>query len=403
MIAEYSSKPPTQNPTTSFTITDQLGSPRVLVNSLGQVVSRRDFLPFGEEIVPDAANLRTDASLKYNGDTVRQKFTGYQKDEESGLDFAEARMYENRHGRFTAVDPLLASGKSANPQTFNRYVYVLNNSPNSTDPTGLQAGDYAGPVYANATETGFSKSSGTGRHKYEKFRVDDAEDGYRYYITPIGWTQLGKTRDLIENDISDLQSVEVGLKRWVNQFFDVPLDVSPLHSNPNVYPSISDLTGFRPFSDAEIETKTWRDWGIATATQIGVDALAAKGIGKLAEAAEISSISRGRPNPFSSIENFKPGTFSISDWTGYPESYIRPEGPFRLLQGEEYKIARRIADKTNRGLHIQNPGLKGLQIHEIHPVKFGGSPTDSANKVVLTPAQHHRFNVFWKTLQKSIE
>ena len=36
-------------------------------------------------------------------------------------------MYNNAHGRFTAVDPLLASGKSANPQTFNRYVYTLNN------------------------------------------------------------------------------------------------------------------------------------------------------------------------------------------------------------------------------------------------------------------------------------
>jgi Bacterial EndoU nuclease len=47
-------------------------------------------------------------------------------------------MYENRHGRFTAVDPLLASGKSANPQSFNRYVYVLNNPIVATDPSGMQ-------------------------------------------------------------------------------------------------------------------------------------------------------------------------------------------------------------------------------------------------------------------------
>ena len=73
---------------------------------------------------------------------MRQKFTGYQKDEESGLDFAEARMYENRHGRFTAIDPLLASGKSANPQSFNRYVYVMNNPLIYTDPEGLQAGKW---------------------------------------------------------------------------------------------------------------------------------------------------------------------------------------------------------------------------------------------------------------------
>ncbi len=63
----------------------------MLVNSLGEFVSRRDFMPFGEEITPDCTH-RT-ANLKYNfGDNIRQKFTGYQKDEETQLDFAEARM-----------------------------------------------------------------------------------------------------------------------------------------------------------------------------------------------------------------------------------------------------------------------------------------------------------------------
>lgn len=75
-------------------------------------------MPFGEDL-PNGVGTRTE-TLKYNSNTddIKQKFTGYLKDNETGLDFAEARMYENRHGRFTAVDPLLASGKSANPQTF---------------------------------------------------------------------------------------------------------------------------------------------------------------------------------------------------------------------------------------------------------------------------------------------
>ena len=137
LIAEYSTAQPPPNPTTSYTATDQLGSPRVITNSLGEVVSRRDFKPFGEQVAIDGTYRSAD--LTYNsGDGIRQKFTGYQKDEETQLDFAEARMYENRHGRFTAVDPLLASGKSANPQTFNRYVYVTNNPLLLIDPTGLQ-------------------------------------------------------------------------------------------------------------------------------------------------------------------------------------------------------------------------------------------------------------------------
>jgi len=37
----------------NYLTTDLLGSPRVLTDSLGNVVSRRDFLPFGEEIYAD--------------------------------------------------------------------------------------------------------------------------------------------------------------------------------------------------------------------------------------------------------------------------------------------------------------------------------------------------------------
>lgn len=137
LVAEYSTAPPPTNPTTSYTMTDQLDSPRVITNALGEVTNRRDFKPFGEEITPETA-YRTSARKYGVTDNIRQKFTGYQKDNETQLDFAEARMYQNLHGRFTAVDPLLASGKSANPQTFNRFVYVMNNPLIFTDPTGLQ-------------------------------------------------------------------------------------------------------------------------------------------------------------------------------------------------------------------------------------------------------------------------
>jgi RHS repeat-associated protein len=116
-----------------------LGSPRVITDKNGNVISRRDFLPFGDEIGVDTIQTsnRSNNPQYATADKVRQKYTGYQKDEETKLDFAEARMYQNKHGRFTAVDPLMASGRPINPQTFNRYVYTGNNPINYTDPSGL--------------------------------------------------------------------------------------------------------------------------------------------------------------------------------------------------------------------------------------------------------------------------
>lgn len=136
LIAEYSTQL-AAHPSTNYTTTDHLGTPRIITDELGQTKARRDFMPFGEELPNTVGSRSANAEYSGNQDEVRQKFTGYQKDTETSLDFAEARMYENRLGRFTAVDPLLASGKSANPQTFNRYIYVSNNPILLSDPTGL--------------------------------------------------------------------------------------------------------------------------------------------------------------------------------------------------------------------------------------------------------------------------
>jgi RHS repeat-associated protein len=114
----------------AYLTADHLGSPRVLTDENGATISRRDFHPFGEEI---ATPQRTE-SLGYMNDTVRQKFTGYERDDESGLDYAQARYYANQRGRFTGVDA--GPFTPADPQNFNRYAYVQNNPLKFRDPSG---------------------------------------------------------------------------------------------------------------------------------------------------------------------------------------------------------------------------------------------------------------------------
>lgn len=140
LAAEYVINPQTQaeTPSTRYLTNDHLGSPRVITNQLGNVINRKDFMAFGEEI-STAQRITDHGYASTPDDAIRQGYTGYEKDDESGLDFAQARYYSSIHGRFTSVDPLTASANLKNPQTFNRYSYVLNSPYKFTDPLGLIA------------------------------------------------------------------------------------------------------------------------------------------------------------------------------------------------------------------------------------------------------------------------
>lgn len=66
------------------------------------------------------------------------KFTGKERDTESGLDNFGKRYDASSLGRFMTADPLyLERRRLVDPQQLNLYSYVRNNPLNLTDPTGL--------------------------------------------------------------------------------------------------------------------------------------------------------------------------------------------------------------------------------------------------------------------------
>jgi RHS repeat-associated protein len=96
-------------------------------------------MPFGEELDEGTGGRTT--GMGFGGgssDNNRKKFTGYERDTETSLDFAQARYYSNIVGRFTRPDPMMASADESDPQSWNRYAYVINNPLNLTDPLGPQ-------------------------------------------------------------------------------------------------------------------------------------------------------------------------------------------------------------------------------------------------------------------------
>ncbi len=140
LAAEYSTTvTPAAQATVGYLTTDHLGSPRIITDQYGRVSSRKDFTAFGDEIVTPQRVAGPNGN-GYDPPTVRQDYTGYQKDGESGLEFAQARYYNAGHGRFTSVDPMTGSATIRNPQTLNRYSYVLNSPYKFTDPLGLAPG-----------------------------------------------------------------------------------------------------------------------------------------------------------------------------------------------------------------------------------------------------------------------
>lgn len=136
LVAEYSTA---LNPTprTSYLTADNLGSPRIVTDQLGTVVARHDYTAFGNDVAETLGPVGGRTGPHGVDDKVRKRYTGYERDDESGLEFAQARYYNADHGRYTSPDPLAASALIRDPQTFNRYSYVLNSPYNFTDPLGL--------------------------------------------------------------------------------------------------------------------------------------------------------------------------------------------------------------------------------------------------------------------------
>jgi RHS repeat-associated protein len=163
-------------------VTDQLGTPRMIFDQTGslQSVSRHDYLPFGEELFAGAGGRTQPLGYSAN-DGMRQKFTGYEHDGETGLEFAQARYFASSQGRFTSPDPV--GGGVTNPQSLNHYAYAFNNPIVFVDPqglTGFEAGGLASTLasfYGDLVEflPGFGTKWGSYLELYESQYVQGVQ------------------------------------------------------------------------------------------------------------------------------------------------------------------------------------------------------------------------------------
>ena len=260
-IAEYSTiVADSSSAKVSYLTNDHLGSPRINTDVAGAVTARHDYHPFGEEVTVG----RTSHS-EYTPDSVRKQFTGYERDGETDLDFAQARLLQNGHGRFVQADPYniifeKEKGRSqkekakifmrfvAQPQNWNRYVYVVNSPLNYVDPLGLTyLRDSKGTYYYISDEiykqNGFKEwvESKIGKFSlvpdgsrvslgqnatgmFEKFRGQTVILGARGLIIPVNSPDSMSGR---EHESSENPSVSAREATWVRppDFYQAEQDI----------------------------------------------------------------------------------------------------------------------------------------------------------------------------------
>jgi RHS repeat-associated protein len=121
LTAEY------HNNTTYFRHEDHLGSASVITDVNHLVYDAIEYQPYGEQVS--------------GGTGTTHKFTGKERDAESGLDDFDARYYSSTIGRFMTPDwadspTAVPYAHFGNPQSLNLYSYVENNPTTVGDPDG---------------------------------------------------------------------------------------------------------------------------------------------------------------------------------------------------------------------------------------------------------------------------
>ncbi len=137
--------PDERGPAIQFHLGDYLGSSNVIVDAAGALINREEFTPYGETSFGSFSK-------------KRYRFTGMERDEESGLAYHNARYYGAAIGTWLSCDPKGVT------EGVNLYAYVHRSPLKFSDPSGL-GGNTASATDKALTELGRWADSLAGMYK----------------------------------------------------------------------------------------------------------------------------------------------------------------------------------------------------------------------------------------------
>ncbi len=282
----------------------------------------------------------------------RFRYTGEQYDPLMGQYYLRARYYNPVIAGFTQEDTYYGDG-------LNLYTYCQNNPILNHDPTGHGTKENS-PYSRNEQQyIDAGADPDTARLAAECYPdANSKQDLYNKY----------KSQGYNATDAKKLANYEIvhGEERAKN------------YAANNVKKSGSDYTATSPRENPNTD---WR-------TQNRLNAQREAGAGKSGSSSIVEIVDEEK------------GTFIIKDWSDYPDDYVPVPDQNKVwtfLEGDEYNSARDSANIFNRNMRAADPyyANNGLEIHEIEPVKMGGSPTDINNKTAIQSQVHRRYVTPW--------
>jgi len=236
---------------------DHLGSTSVVANSSGTIENESDYLPFGEE------------NAFQNSTEQHFKFTGKERDSETGLDYFGARYYGSSMGRFMSPDwdskpQAVPYADLANPQTLNLYAYVLNNPLSKADPNGHDWFNVdktwqwqKGHVYHDANGNATKDKGYAGLLVATKTGVN-AQGATTYHLTLYDQNKVVATGTGFSgnNNYRDTPAIKDGNYQILGRFDPPPTapnPASPDHNPPQVYGYQKIDPSINPYANAVYE------------------------------------------------------------------------------------------------------------------------------------------------------
>jgi hypothetical protein len=325
------------------------------------------------------------------------------------------RVYDYNVGRFLSVDPLIQG--YGNSQGINPYSYIMNNPLSGTDPTGYAIEEKTEKVKVAQTGSRIKKTVGT----KTTTTVTDDKTGEVTNVTTATVMNNGNfsvNSTSYSNGKAESTTIAGGNYKagtGASATFDIGSQEQISKSSTGAASGSSGGSFSSSWCyqgacrtgvayDLDVRSLDEIDQGLENLTSYMSMAAGLFSIPSMVRSFFTKGAKEASDQVSDTFTDSKQGDFSISDWSGYPDGVPRPDGPFNLVEGADYDAARKAANAANNKIR-QTQGLRGqpVDVHEVKPVKFGGSPTDPANKVILDRTKHRKeVTPWWNKLQKAV-